>query len=86
MRNRSPRLLAQVVLNRAGRGGEIDVEGDGPARIDLQVVDESERDDVLVQIRVADDAQGVEDLLVAGANSHSGCEFLVVWSDLLVGF
>ena len=64
----SARLIAQVVLDRAGRGGQVDVEARrAPRRLDLQVLDEAERDDVAVQVGVAHDAQRVEDLLVAGS-------------------
>src|ERR671938_493141 len=42
-------LLQEAVLDRAGRGGQLEVERDAAA-LDLEVLDEPEGDDVLVQV------------------------------------
>ena len=43
---------------------------DSAIRLDVHVLDETERHDVTVEVGVLDDAQRVENLLVAGADCH----------------
>ena len=43
-----------------------------PDGLDLEVLDEAERDDVAMEIGVLNDAQRVEYLLIAGAHCHYG--------------
>jgi len=59
--DRALRLLLHLLAHGAGRGGELDAESDRAVH-DPHVLDEPERDDVAPQVRVANDAQRVEDL------------------------
>ena len=51
----------------------IDVERNRAVRLDVHVLDEAERDDVAVEVGVVDDAESVENLLVAGGDCHGVC-------------
>jgi len=51
--------LAHLVLDRTRRGGQFDGERHATA-VDLEILDEPERDDVLVEIGIANHGQGIE--------------------------
>ena len=53
------RLIAHLILDRTRRRRQLDGEGDLPA-VNLEILDEAERDDVLVKIRILDDLQRIE--------------------------
>ena len=65
------RLLLQQILDRAGRGGELDGERHAPVLADDDVLDEIERHDVAAQVGVLHHAQRVEDLGNRG-KAHKG--------------
>ena len=58
--HRGARLIAHLILHRTRRRRQLDRERRPAPSIDLQVLDESERDDVAVEIRIVDDLQRVE--------------------------
>src|SRR5262249_26495097 len=58
--HRRTRLIAQMVLHRTGRRRQLDAERHAAVG-EAQVLDEPERDDVLVEIGILDDLERVED-------------------------
>jgi len=63
-------LALELVLHRAGRGGQVDDEVHRTA-LDLDVLDEAQAHDVLVQVGILDGAQGFEHLLFGHAHGHT---------------
>ena len=65
------RLLAHLLLDRAGWRRQLDREGD-VATADLQVADEPEGDDVTVEVRVLHGPQRIENGNVGGCGERGG--------------
>ena len=59
MHHRGARLIAHLIFHRTRRRRELDRERD-VARIETQVLDESETDDVAVEVWIADNLQRLE--------------------------
>jgi len=61
-------LGLELLLDRTGGGGEFHPKANG-SLFDLDLLDESERDDIAMEVGVLDRAEGLE--YVFGCNSHS---------------
>ena len=68
--NRGDRLVPHLILHGAGRRGELDGQGNTPF-VRTHILDEAERDDVLAQVRIDNDPQGVQDGSMVERTCHN---------------
>ena len=74
VRKRGPRVALDLVLERAGRGRELDLERDG-GTVDGDVLDHVERDEVPPELGLLDRAHRSDDVVVSKAGHRGSVPF-----------